>query len=1791
MPDANAAPNPVLDDVPELDGPVAIIAAACRMPGAPDPAAFWRRLFEGEDCVRAFTPAELAEAGIDPATAARPDYVGRGAILDDACDFDPAFFGYADQEALEIDPQQRLFLACAAEALQVAGYGGRAPRGSVGVFGAARMSTWLRPDREMMLGIAAPRNFQALTGNDKDYLATRVAYKLDLSGPALTVQTACSSSLVAVHMACEQLRSGACDMALAGGVGISFPQALGYFHREGMIFSPDGHCRPFAADANGTGIGHGCGVVLLKRLADALADGDEVWAVVLGSAANNDGAAKAGFTAPSVEGQAAVIAEALEMAEADPATIGLVEAHGTGTPLGDPIEVAALTRIWRRSTDARQFCALGSVKSNLGHLDTAAGIASLLKAVMALRHRVLPPTLHAEAPNPALELADSPFFLPAYALPWEGEGPRRAAVSSFGIGGTNCHVVLEEAPRRATPRPAARPVALPVPARSPAGLARHAARLAARLGEGDVCPATLAATLAHAGPEARGGAARQMLRAIATAPLPGGARAALEALAQGAVPGLAALGEGGLLRFTGATEEAATAWLRAAWGGGEDPFALAALPVPAALQRWRERAAGALPPSGLLLPQLALVTTLLALPGGAVEGEGAGALAVALARADLPEAALLAWLNALDRGEAPPPTGDAVLDGWAAAPLALSGAPAWPAAPGLAVHLAEPSPTAFRHGLELALWQAGLGECPAPAPARRVSLPPMPFEERRLYRPVAGSGAPPDAGWAAVLAAGDAAVAAITVDAARVRREHAAVAALHRHHVAQAFGALGCLGDAAPRDLDAVLREGGIAPGFRQLAGRLLEDLAAEGGVSRDPDGRYRGPLRPGAPPEAGDLVAPSLAGLIARTAPHLDAVLAGRMKLVNLVFPEGDTSDAADLYESHHYSRHLNDIAAKLAGAVAGAAGRRVTVLEVGAGTGGTTGAILAALGPRLARYIFTDIGPLFLARARERFVGVAGMEFRPLDMLRDVTAQGFAPASCDLIVAANVLHNAPSLPGVLRNLSRLLKPGGVLLLRELVERKPLFDLVFGALAPEVEDHVVRGGLFAPAALWRQAAQEAGFAATASFPEEDTPQAAMGEAIILARLPGAAAPATAEAAPPLWEGEVAQGTSPLGALVEAARAALLLPGRLEEMAAAAMPPVGAPLALRREGSVLRLDSGGTLVARARLGAPGAELPAVARWLGPTPRGLGALLEELGAPAAALTVAALPGEAPLHLAAVAGGGLALVGEGAEFPLAWASPAPARLMLPAAPEALPLLAAARWEAVPATAAPLSEASRLVGPPGGALTEALLAAGRDCVLLDGVPEALPGGASTLLLADDFIADAGAAPAERLRPLHNALAALARAARRAGPDARAMIVTRQALALPGEAVERPLAALAHGMGLALARENVALPIAVLDTDLAPASLARLLAPPAALRGAAAFGALRRGQGFRRRFAALPVREDAAWSLPEGGTVALTGGLSRLGRVVLGWLGAQGVRDVTLFLHRSPDAAEAAALAALRAAHGMEFRLLPGIDCADPAAIARGFSALEAAGAAPRAVFHLAGIVRDGLVEQQSWEAAGPVLAVKLNAAAAILEALRPHPGARAVFFSSLAAALGPPGEGAHAGANAALEAMAGAARSQGIAATAIAWDYWREALREEHQPLAARFATAGLSNAAGLAALGAALAQGEAAIVAADPAALALLAGAPAAGVAADTPAAGQEDVLAWLRGAVAKLVGRPPGEVDPGAGLIQLGIDSLMFLDLGERAARELGVTLSAEAALGAESLAELAALLERERAGR
>jgi phthiocerol/phenolphthiocerol synthesis type-I polyketide synthase E len=465
---------------------IAIVGMAGRFPGADDVDAFWRNVQGGVESVSRFTDDELRARGVPQSLLDDPGYVKAGVRFDGFDQFDAGFFGYTPREAETLDPQQRVFLECAWASLEHAGCDVARWPGKVGVYAGEGINLYLIRNLLPSFGLGAESGIADLlglmNGNSSGSLCTRVAYKLDLRGPAVTVQTACSTSLVAVHTACQALLGHDCDMALAGGVWLNLLQEGGYRYQAGAILSPDGHCRAFDAKAAGTLIGSGAGVVVLKRLDDALRDGDTIHAVIKGSAANNDGAAKVGFTAPSVDGQAEVIRAAQLIAGVAADTIGYVEAHGTGTTLGDPIEIAALTQAFRADTERRGYCAVGSVKTNIGHLDAAAGVVGLIKATMALKHRVLPPSLHFEQPNPQIDFAASPFYVNTEARPWvEGRVPRRAGVSSFGIGGTNVHVVLEEAPVAVNAAAAPAWQVLPVSAKSEAALAQGRAQLAAHL--------------------------------------------------------------------------------------------------------------------------------------------------------------------------------------------------------------------------------------------------------------------------------------------------------------------------------------------------------------------------------------------------------------------------------------------------------------------------------------------------------------------------------------------------------------------------------------------------------------------------------------------------------------------------------------------------------------------------------------------------------------------------------------------------------------------------------------------------------------------------------------------------------------------------------------------------------------------------------------------------------------------------------------------------------------------------------------------------------------------------------------------------------------------------------------------------------------------------------------------------------------------------------------------------------------------------------------------------------------
>lgn len=425
---------------------IAIIGMAGRFPGAKNIEEFWQNLRSGVESISDFTDEELISSGIDPAVVSDPNYIKVGAVLEDTDLFDASFFGFNHREAETTDPQHRLFLECACVALENAGYDSTRCESRIGVYAGASLNNYLSFNLNTdQIGSAI--TFQKLIGNDKDFLTTRVSYKLNLNGPSFTVQTACSTSLVATTLACQSLLNYQCDMALAGGVSIRVPQKTGYLYQEGGILSPDGHCHAFDARARGTIVGNGVGVVVLKRLADALADGDCIHAVIKGSAINNDGSHKVGYTAPSVNGQAEVIAEAQALAGIEAETVSYIEAHGSGTALGDPIEIGALTKAFRASTQKKGFCAVGSVKTNVGHLDAAAGVTSLIKTVLALKNKQIPPSLNFEKPNPQIDFANSPFYVNTTLSEWKTNGtPRRAGVSSFGIGGTNAHVILEEAP-------------------------------------------------------------------------------------------------------------------------------------------------------------------------------------------------------------------------------------------------------------------------------------------------------------------------------------------------------------------------------------------------------------------------------------------------------------------------------------------------------------------------------------------------------------------------------------------------------------------------------------------------------------------------------------------------------------------------------------------------------------------------------------------------------------------------------------------------------------------------------------------------------------------------------------------------------------------------------------------------------------------------------------------------------------------------------------------------------------------------------------------------------------------------------------------------------------------------------------------------------------------------------------------------------------------------------------------------------------------------------------------------
>jgi acyl transferase domain-containing protein len=460
---------------------VAIIGMSGRFPGADSIDEYWKNISQGLDCTRDLTIEEVIESGVEPEIANSDSYIRRCADLNDIDQFDAAFFDYLPNEAKILDPQARLFLECVQTALDDAGCDPDRFDGSIGVYAGTGLNNYLLKNIMRNPGLFEDLlDFQTIISNDKDFLSTQVNYKFNLTGPGISVQTACSTSLVAIQLAYQSLLTYQCDVAVSGGTHIRSPRARGNPYKEGEIFSPDGYCRPFDKDASGTIFGEGAGVVVLKRLEDALADRDHIYGVIRGAAINNDGKQKVSYAAPSVKGQAEVVAMAQTLAGLDADEIGYVEAHGTGTKLGDPIEIRALTQAFRLSTDKKNYCAIGSGKSMIGHLDVAAGVAGFIRASLALHHKTIPPTAHFVSPNPELKLDESPFYICSEATPWEGgTNSRIAAVSSFGVGGTNAHAIIQEAPAYSNSETKKNSHLLVLSAKTPSALDAQAKQLAA----------------------------------------------------------------------------------------------------------------------------------------------------------------------------------------------------------------------------------------------------------------------------------------------------------------------------------------------------------------------------------------------------------------------------------------------------------------------------------------------------------------------------------------------------------------------------------------------------------------------------------------------------------------------------------------------------------------------------------------------------------------------------------------------------------------------------------------------------------------------------------------------------------------------------------------------------------------------------------------------------------------------------------------------------------------------------------------------------------------------------------------------------------------------------------------------------------------------------------------------------------------------------------------------------------------------------------------------------------------
>jgi len=1098
--------------------PLAVVGFAHRFPGVePVSDALHPALLEGLDAISDVPPDRWdVEALFDP-TRGTPNrmYTTRGGFLEDVRGFDPEFFGISPFEASSIDPQQRLLLEVAWEALEHAAVDPLALKESrTGVFVGIASNDYGRRS------LADHANAYASVGSAFSVAAGRIAYLLDLRGPALSVDTACSSSLVATHLAAMSLRCGESDLALVGGVNLILaPEVTVDFCQAGML-AEDGICRTFDADASGYVRSEGCGVLVLKRLSDARREGDRVLATIRGSAVNQDGRSS-GLTAPNGPAQEAVVRAALADAGLEPDDIDYVEAHGTGTTLGDPIEAQALGSVFGTPTRGRALL-LGSAKTNVGHLEAAAGVAGLIKAVETLRHRRVPPHLHFRTPNPHIDWDALPLEIPTAPVSLHAEGrPIRAGVSSFGFSGTNAHIVLEAAPDpEPHPRGAATADEAVPPERSAHLLTLSAAseealeRLALRFVDHlrttddalpDICftanagRAHLEYRLALVAPDAEAAATTlstwvasgeaERLWTGRAGPRSRGACAFLFRYVGSSVP---------MVEGVEAEVERAALWR--SWGiapalvAGMGAGHLAAARVAGALtaddvarisRDGPERALPAIEVADPIVPLLSSVDGSV-VPAGRLREAGFWVDALAGTAVDLQSA--LREEEVTHVVEIGPDDSGAPLETLAS----------------LHVEGLDPDWVAFEGGRA----------------RRKVSLPTHPFLRRPFWldeTPPRATAHPPSP-WASAHAAAlrRSGLAPLDVSVASYPAKWDALARLARAVGRNALVSLGAFPDSNGRaGLDAVMARTGVDALYRPIVARWLDAMVEEGDLEHDgttwswvraPERVELEPLRDSVREVVGD-DAPLLRYIL-HASSLVEGILSGEESPLATLFPEGSFEMASELYEGAGQLRYVNGIAADAleSWVAARPPSSPIRVLEIGAGTGGTTSSLLPRLPADRTSYLYTDVSDVFLEWGREKFADVPFVETRRFDLEADPRGQGLEVGSRDVVVASNVLHAARDLPATLRRVRSLLAPGGLLILVESTGHLAWHDITTGMIEgwQHFEDDLRTDGPLLEPAVWLRLFEEAGFADSAAFPPEDSAAGVLCQHVLLARAPDA---------------------------------------------------------------------------------------------------------------------------------------------------------------------------------------------------------------------------------------------------------------------------------------------------------------------------------------------------------------------------------------------------------------------------------------------------------------------------------------------------------------------------------------------------------------------------------------------------------------------------------------------------------------------------------------------------------------